>query len=150
MEKTTLDDLRQKEQAATPAPWEVDYQPPGASGAKCYMCGITAKDGPVKVDVVRQGQTNERTWPRVIKDGEFIAAMRNALPELLAELDDYRNAVTWNVDCVGCAKHLDQSIKDYDRIKELEAENERLKADIASKESEIDGLHYSAAYGENR
>lgn len=89
MDRTTIDNLRELEAKATPGPWEVDYQPPGICGAKCYMCGIKAylpSEG-VYVDVVRQGQTNNRTWDRVIRDGDFIAAMRNALPGLLDRLE---------------------------------------------------------------
>lgn len=83
MDRAILETLKRLESESTPGPWEVDYQPPGASGAKCYMCGITANVDGARFDVVRQGQTNERTWPRVIKNGLLIAAMRNALPGLM-------------------------------------------------------------------
>lgn len=46
--------------------------------------------------------------------------LRHGCSRLLAELDDYRNTIAWNVDCVQCAKYLDKSYEDYNRIKELE------------------------------
>lgn len=117
MDKATLETLKQLESESTPGPWEVDFQPPGASGAKCYMCGITANVDGARFDVVRQGQTNERTWPRVIKDGDFIATMRNTLPGLLA----YVASVEKERDEAIGRFHLlqvghDSVVRSYDRI----------------------------------
>jgi hypothetical protein len=107
MDDTT--ELRRLEAVATEGPWGVEALPDGWE--------ITGQpDGCYRVAKVWDANNSDQNFinPR------FIAAMRNALPGLLDELSDYRNAVTWNVDCVGCAKHLDQSIRDYDRIKECE------------------------------
>jgi hypothetical protein len=63
--------IRKLREAATPGPWERDYQPTGICGSKCYAQAIQSSD---KTEIVEQPHTNRMNSQRVFNDGAFIAA----------------------------------------------------------------------------
>lgn len=138
MDRATLGELKRLEGLAVPPPWSAGgdhadeshvYAPGGGDDIPYEQdewCGVILAKFALDPHC---GGTREEREEYSRANGRLIAAMRNALPELLAELESYRNAITWDVNCVGCAKHLDKSFEDYNRIKELEqriAELERM------------------------
>jgi hypothetical protein len=65
------------------------------------------------------------------------------IAKLTAKISDYENAINWNTTCFSCAAVLDSSIREHERAEKAEAENARLKTEIAEK----DGLLILAKEG---
>lgn len=95
--------------------------------------------------------TSDEAWEEAYEDLERERdALRNALAEatveigrlrlsneefaievgeLKAKLASYDNCITWDTTCLGCARLLDASIRDYERILRL---REKLEAIVAA------------------
>lgn len=51
-----------------------------------------------------------------------------ALDELYAEIIEYRNALNWQTDCLGCSRVLDSVYRETMRAEQAEAANARVRA----------------------
>ena len=90
-----LDKLRKLEQAATPGPWRVGLPNNGGLGNSRYIMrsrGIKSPNAGDWITVVSGGEDDWGIEQGVLNpdDAVFIAAARNALPQLLDELAELR------------------------------------------------------------
>lgn len=94
-----LAEIRAREQAATPGPWK-DYVEHGFNGWKSYATGsyklesTSPEVAPYQVALVEGYSRGEPTTRRQRKlDAAFIAAARQDVPDLLAEVERLRKEV---------------------------------------------------------
>lgn len=111
--------LRELDAAATPGPWSVIVDSFGEDD-KYTRCGgiATGNDAMPLYDRTMIVETDSGFYPPDLPTAHLIATMRNALPELLDEIERLREANKW----------LD-AWRGMSGAKALEAENERLRAD---------------------
>lgn len=104
-------------------------------------------DGNWRMTIPPQVGDSDMVLNRVCDDLKALLAERKAMQ---AELYDYRNTITWGVDCAQCAHHLDKSYEDYNRIQELLSENEALKAMLRPSQIETFNLFRDAVTERDR
>lgn len=80
-----LDELERLHRAATPAPWEAVLEHDGRGQPVCYYRALVCfcANGERYVSVVQQDELRPTSYEA---DAALVAAMRNALPGLIAEL----------------------------------------------------------------
>jgi hypothetical protein len=104
---------------ATPSPWIVGGNQPAGSDGDSWWIWSPAGRRQIVSDLPRA-------------DADFIAAAREAIPRLLADLEEADNVVCWGVDCVHEARALDKSYENHVAI-EKARDAERARADEAER-----------------
>jgi hypothetical protein len=69
---------------------------------------------------------------------EILAQLQEAAPDPdSARLAELENALEWHTSCTSCARVLDSAARETFRAERAEAENARLKAELAETQSQL-------------
>lgn len=130
LSKEAIEELERLEKEASDAPWEFN---PKTAAVYSPFDDFYAYLEPFDLE---ERKKNCRSLPHQISDGQFIVAMRNALPEVLAEVrrlqQEYKDLMLWtdqrhehDQSILRLATHT--RIELQKEIEELQSENSLLK-----------------------